>query len=68
MTEFFNQYKRYLFGAVKFILIVEHIAFDFQITVIKILPLSDQYYLENNFALLVLSHKHDSCQYTSIPA
>ena len=37
-------------------------------TVIKILPLSGQYYLENKFALLVLSHKHYSCQYTSIPA
>jgi hypothetical protein len=38
ISEFFNQYKSYLDGAVKLILNVENIAFDFQITVIKILP------------------------------
>jgi hypothetical protein len=68
ISEFFNQHKRYLVGAVKLVLNVEHIAFYFKITVIKILPLSGQYYLENNFALLLLSHQHYSCQYTSILA
>jgi hypothetical protein len=57
-----------LVGDEKFTLYVEHIAFGFQVTVIKILSLSGQYDLENNFALFVLCSKDDSCQYTYIPA